>query len=287
MAGRVEGKVAFVTGAARGQGRSHAIRLAQEGANIVALDLCQDFETVNYPMATSVDLKETVRLVEEAGGKIIAVEGDVRSRSDVQGALERGISTFGKVDVVVANAGIAAMRGAPHMQAWVDQVDVNLVGVINAIHAALPLVPDGASLIATGSAAAFMNTQGNPKPGADPGGAGYTYAKQALTRFMYEVAVQVAPRQIRANTVNPTNCDTDMLRSKPMYQAFRPDLEDPTFEDAVVAFPAQQAFPVPYVEPVDISHAVLWLASDESRYVTGQQLRIDAGSYLKFNNFVI
>lgn len=287
MAGRVQGKVAFITGAARGQGRSHALRLAEEGANIIALDLCQDFETVNYPMATSADLKETVRLVEETGSKIIAVEGDVRSRSDIVSALEQGISTFGQVDVVVANAGIAAMKGAPQMQAWVDQVDVNLVGVINAIHAALPLVPDGASLIATGSAAAFMNLTGNPQPGIDPGGAGYTYAKQALTQFMYQVAVQVAPRQIRANTVHPTNCHTDMLRSKPMYQAFRPDLEDPTFEDAVVAFPAQQAFPIPYVEPSDISQAVLWLASDESRYVTGQQIRIDAGSYLKFNNLVL
>lgn len=292
MTGRVEGKVAFVTGAARGQGRSHAVRLAQEGANIIAVDLCEDFETVGYAMASEEDLKETVRLVEEAGQKIIAIKADVRERSQLKDAITSGIDVFGHLDIAVANAGIAAMASDKRdesmlLQSWVDGADTNFVGVINTIHAALPHVSDGGSLIATGSVAAFMNFTGDPNPGKDPGGASYTYAKKALSVFMYEIARQVAPKKIRANVVHPTNCDTNMLRSDPMYQAFRPDVENPTFDDAVLAFPAQQAFPVPYVEPLDISNAVLFLASDESRYVTGMNLRVDAGAYLKFNNFSV
>ncbi|MEQ6900405.1 mycofactocin-coupled SDR family oxidoreductase [Nocardioides sp. YIM 152588] len=287
MSGRVEGKVAFITGAARGQGRSHAVRLAEEGADIIAVDLCQDFATVGYAMATSADLKETVALVEATGRKIVAVEADVRDRGQLAAALQEGIAELGRVDIVVANAGIAAMKSNGSLEAWVDGVDVNLLGVINAVHAALPHLEDGASIIATGSVAAFMGMVGTQTPGEDPGGASYTFTKQTIAAFMFELARNVAPRKIRANVVHPTNCNTDMLTSKPMYQSFRPDLEDPTYEDAVLAFPVQQAMPIPFIEPVDISNAVLFLASDESRYVTGMNLRVDAGSFLKFNNFSV
>jgi SDR family mycofactocin-dependent oxidoreductase len=283
--GRVEGKVAFVTGAARGQGRSHALRLAEEGADIVAVDICKDIPTNLYPLSTPDDLAETARLIETYDRRVVTVEADVRERSQIFEALDRGIAELGKVDVVVANAGICPMRGEPKLQAWSDAVDTDLVGVINAVNAALPRLPDGASIIATGSAAAFMTGTGMANPGADPGGAGYGYAKRALSEFMHEVARNAAPRMIRANVVHPTNCNTNMLNSEPMYKAFRPDLENPTREDALPAFPAQQAMPVPYVEPLDISNAVVYLASDESRYVTGLQLRVDAGSYLKFHNF--
>jgi NAD(P)-dependent dehydrogenase (short-subunit alcohol dehydrogenase family) len=151
--GRVQGKVAFITGAARGQGRSHAVRLAEEGADIIAVDLCRDFETVGYPMATPDDLKETARLVERLDRRVVAVEADVRDRSQLQAAIERGIGELGGLDIVVAQAGIAGMKGEPQLRAWTDVVDTNLLGTINAVHAALPHLSAGASIIATGSTA--------------------------------------------------------------------------------------------------------------------------------------
>ncbi|WP_106402598.1 mycofactocin-coupled SDR family oxidoreductase [Actinocorallia populi] len=283
--GRVEGKVAFITGAARGQGRSHAVRLAEEGADIIAIDLCRDLETVNYPLATPEDLKETVRLVEEKGRRITAVQADVRDAGQVRDALARGIAELGRVDIVVAQAGIAGMKGSPPMQAWSDVVDTNLVGSINAIQAALPHLEAGASIIATASAAALMAHGIVQEPGKDPGGHAYVFAKRALSQYVHSLALNLAPRNIRANVVHPTNCNTPMLQSEPMYRSFRPDLENPTREDAEPAFYVQQAMPVPYVEPEEISNAVLFLASDESRFVTGMQLRVDAGGYLKWHDF--
>jgi SDR family mycofactocin-dependent oxidoreductase len=283
--GRVQGKVAFITGAARGQGRSHAIRLAEEGADIIAVDICKDFETVGYPMATPDDLKETARLVEKLDRRIVAAEADVRDRSQLTAALERGISELGKVDVVVAQAGIAAMKGQPPMQAWTDSVDTILLGTINAIQASLPHLSEGASVIATGSVAAYMNALPMMQLGTDPGGHGYMYAKRAIATYIHELARNLAPRMIRANAIHPTNVDTDMLQSEPMYKSFRPDLEHPTREDATPAFYVQQGMPLPWIEPVDISNMVLFLASDEARYVTGMQMRVDAGGYLKWHDF--
>jgi SDR family mycofactocin-dependent oxidoreductase len=283
--GRVQGKVAFITGAARGQGRSHAIRLAEEGADIIAVDLCHDLETVGYPLSTPDDLKETARLVEKLDRRIVTAEADVRDRSQLTAALERGIAELGKVDVVVAQAGIAGMKGQPPLQAWTDGVDTMLLGTINAIQAALPHLPDGASIIATGSVAAFMDPLPLQQVGTDPGGAAYMYAKRAIANYVHELARNVAPRMIRVNAVHPTNCDTPMLQSEPMYRSFRPDLENPTREDAIPGFHSQQAMPIPWVEPVDISNMVLFLASDESRYVTGMQMRVDAGGYLKWYDY--
>lgn len=283
--GRVQGKVAFVTGAARGQGRSHAVRLAEEGADIIAVDLCRDIETIQYPLSTPEDLKETARLVEEKGRRIVAVEADVREPAQLRAALERGIEELGHLDIVVAQAAIAGMRGEPPIQAWIDVIGTNLVGVINAIHAALPHLKEGASIIATGSTAALMIVRPMPEAGTDPGGVAYMVAKQSLSHFVHELATTLAPRNIRANVVHPTNVNTPMLHNDPMYRSFRRDLENPTREDAEKAFPAQQAMPIPYVEPVDISNAVLFLASDEARYVTGMQLRVDAGGYLKWYDY--
>ena len=284
--GRVEGKVAFITGAARGQGRSHAVRLAEEGADIIAVDIGQDFETVGYPMATAEDLQETVRLVEKLDRRIVAVQADTRDRAQLIAALDQGLAEFGRLDIVVASAGIAAMQGEPKIQAWIDGYDTNLIGTVNAVHAALPHLSAGGSIIATGSAAAFMNMTGTgPVAGKDPGGNSYMIAKRQLSEFIHELAGNLAPLNIRANVVHPTNCNTDMLQSQPMYNSFRPDKENPTREDAEPAFYVQQAMPIPYVEPLDISNMVLFLASEEARYVTGMQMRVDAGSYLKFNNF--
>ena len=283
--GRVQGKVAFITGAARGQGRSHAVRLAEEGADIIAVDLCHDIDTLGYSLSTPDDLKETARLVEEKDRRIVAVEADVRERAQLQAAMERGIAELGKVDIVVAQAGIAGMKGDPPMQAWTDVIDTNLLGVINAVHAALPHLQAGASVIATGSTAAYMKTLPMQQVGGDSGGISYMTAKRLLSSYMHDLARELAPRQIRANVVHPTNVNTDMLQSEPMYRSFRPDLEHPTREDATPAFYVQQAMPIPWVEPVDISNAVLYLASDEARYVTGMQLRVDAGGYLKWYDF--
>jgi SDR family mycofactocin-dependent oxidoreductase len=283
--GRVEGKVAFITGAARGQGRSHAVRLAAEGADIIAVDICHDIASVNYPLSSPDDLKETARLVEEHDRRILTFEADVREPGQLRDALAAGVGELGHLDIVIAQAGIAPLGGTPPMQAWSDVVDVNLVGTINAIQVALPYLTEGASIIATGSVAAFMGRTIEPKPGADPGGSGYSFAKRALADYVHELARALAPRQIRANAVHPTNVNSAMLHNEGMYSAFRPDLEHPTREDAEKSFPAQQAFPVPYVEPGDISNAVLYLASDEARYVTGMQMRVDAGAYLKMHSF--
>jgi SDR family mycofactocin-dependent oxidoreductase len=283
--GRVQGKVAFITGAARGQGRSHAVRLAEEGADIIAVDRCEDFETIGYPMATPEDLEETAKLVEKTGRGIVTAQGDVKDTGALKEALDRGLAEFGKVDIVVAQAGIAGMKGQPPLQAWIDVINTNLIGTINAIQVALPHLAEGASIIATGSTAALMDTSKKDNPGNDPGGMAYVHSKRALSNFVHDLATELSPRGIRANVVHPTNCNTDMLRSEPMYRSFRPDLENPELKDAEPVFYVQQAMKVPWVEPEDISNAVLWLASDESRFVTGAQLRIDAGGYLKWYDF--
>ncbi|AZG45751.1 mycofactocin-coupled SDR family oxidoreductase [Gordonia insulae] len=285
--GRVQDKVAFITGAARGQGRSHAVRLAEEGADIIAVDLCKDIDTIGYPMATPEDLEETARLVEKEGRRVVAVQADVREASQLRNALERGINELGRLDIVVAQAGVAGMKGEPATQAWCDVVDTNLIGTMNAIQVALPHLGEGASIIATGSIAALMDISKTDVPGKDLGGVAYVFSKRALSQYIHELATHLAPRGIRANVIHPTNCNTDMLQSEPMYRSFRPDLENPTREDATPAFYVQQAMKTPWIEPSDISNTVLYLASEEARYVTGMQMRVDAGGYLKWYDFKI
>jgi NAD(P)-dependent dehydrogenase (short-subunit alcohol dehydrogenase family) len=261
------------------------VRLAEEGADIIAVDRCQDFETIGYPMATPEDLEETAKLVEKTGRGIVTAQADVSDVAALKEALDRGIAEFGKVDIVVAQAGVAGMKGQPPLQAWIDVINTNLIGTINAIQVALPHLTEGASIIATGSTAALMDTSKKDNPGNDPGGMAYVHSKRALSNFVHDLATELSPRGIRANVVHPTNCNTDMLKSDPMYRSFRPDLEKPELKDAEPVFYVQQAMKVPWVEPEDISNAVLWLASDEARFVTGAQLRIDAGGYLKWYDF--
>jgi SDR family mycofactocin-dependent oxidoreductase len=285
--GRVAGKVAFITGAARGQGRSHAIRLAEEGADIIAVDFCTDFSTVGYKMATLEDLDETKNYVEKTGQRCVTARADVRDAAALQTALEAGIAELGKLDIVVAQAGIAGMKGEPQLQAWTDVINVNLVGTINAIQVSLPHLSEGASIVATASAAALMDAHVKMNPGSDPGGMAYMTSKRLIAQYAHDMATELAPRGIRLNVIHPTNCNTNMLQSAPMYQSFRPDLPDPQLADAEPVFYVQQAMKVPWVEPVDISNAVLWLASDEARFVTGMQLRVDAGGYLKWYDYHI
>lgn len=280
---RLNGKVAVITGAARGQGRSHAVHLADEGADIIALDMCADIETNEYPLATREDLDETVKLVEKSGRRAVSAVVDVRDRAALKKAMEEAVAELGGLHVVVANAGICPLGNNIPSRGFIDAFDVDFVGVVNAVHVSMEHLHSGASIIVTGSIAGLvpqkdLATGGGPQ---GPGGAGYGLAKKMLCEYTKGLALTLAPEQIRINTVHPTNVNTDMLHNLPMYRTFRPDLTDPTREDAELVFPVLQAMPIPYVEPEDISHAVVYLASDEARYVTGQQLFIDAGAGLK------
>jgi len=282
MTGRLEGKVAFITGAARGQGRSHAIRLAQEGADIIAVDICRQIESTLYPLATPEDLAETVKAVEDLDRRIMARQADVRDRTALHAVLEEGVAELGHLDVVVANAGIMPM-GVGNPMDFVDATDVDLIGVMNTLAISIPHIVDGGAIVVTGSNAGLMpGTTESGTMGA--GGSGYSWSKRTLVGYVEQMALLLAGRMIRVNAVHPTNVNTHLIHNKELYQVFRPDLENPTREDVIPAFTYFQAMPIPYVEPVDISNAVLFLSCDESRYVTGQQLRIDAGSLLKWPN---
>ena len=275
--GKLDNKVAVVSGAARGQGRSHAINLAAEGASIIAIDICADLEGNTYPLSRPEDLEETARLIDKEGVRAHTVIAEVRERSAVWQAIADAVEALGRLDIVVANAGICAMGKNQTLQSWSDTIDTDLVGVFNVIQASLPHVNDGASIIATGSLAAQLGSATNQ----GPGGSAYSFAKQIVARYVNDLSVQLADRKIRVNAVHPTNVNTDMLHNEGMYQVFRPDIEQPTREDAELAFPAMQAMPVSYIEPQDVSAAVVFLAGDDARYITGTQLRIDAGGYVK------
>lgn len=279
MSGRVEGKVAFVTGAARGQGRSHAIRLAQEGADINAVDILEDIASNHYALSRESDLAETARLIEALDRRVVTFKADVREPSQLRAALVEGVAQLGRLDVVVANAGICPLGADVPAQGFLDAVQVDLVGVINTVSEALPYLSAGSSIICTGSVAGLM-PGGTDNPANGPGGAGYSHAKRGVARFVHDFALQLAPHSIRVNAVHPTNVNTDMLMSEPMFKIFRPDLENPTKEDAIGAFATMQPMPIPFVEAADISNAVLFLASDEARYVTGLQMKVDAGALL-------
>jgi len=276
--GRVEGKVAFITGAARGQGRSHALRLAQEGADIIAVDACHGFDTVPYDGATEADLAETVKQVEELDRRILAQQADVRDLSALQRVAEEGLSQFGQIDIVCANAGIASFAPALEMteQMWQDVIDINLTGIWKTVKATAPSMVErgqGGSIILTSSVAGLS---------AFPGLAHYTAAKHGVTGLMRTLAVELAPHRIRVNSVHPTTVDTPMVANETAWSLFMGGVQGATREQAAVGMKALNALPVPWVEPVDISNAVLYLACDESRYVTGTTMVIDAGALQPF-----
>ncbi|MEV5845401.1 mycofactocin-coupled SDR family oxidoreductase [Streptomyces sp. NPDC051985] len=270
-------KVVLVTGAARGQGRSHAVRLAGEGADIIALDICAQIDTASYTMPTEEDLEETARLVREQGRRVVACVADVRERRELSAAVDAGVRELGRLDVVVANAGITTLGPDVPVQGWFDTVAVNLVGVINTVEASYPHLGPGSSIVCIGSMAALLAGSVDT---AGPGGAGYAHAKRHVARLVHDLALQLAPASIRVNAIHPGNVDTTMIHHDALYRLFRPDLESPVWEDVAPGVRAVHKLPVTTIAPSDISEAVLFLASDMSRYVTGQQLKVDAGALL-------
>jgi (+)-trans-carveol dehydrogenase len=275
--GRVAGKVAFITGAARGQGREHALRLAEEGADIIALDMYENIDTVPYDLGTAEEMAETVRQVESRDGRIVASQADVCDFDAVKAVLDDGVAQFGKVDIVCANAGILSLGKAHELseREWQDVIDVNLTGVWHTCKAAIPHLLEarnGGSIILTSSTAGTKGL-GNA--------AHYVAAKHGVVGLMKTLAVELGPDGIRVNTVHPTQVNTPLIFHEPLYRAFRPDLENPTREDFIEPSIGINLIPVPWIEPRDVSNAVLFLASDEARYVTGTELRVDAGALTK------
>ena len=275
--GLLDGKVAFITGAARGQGRSHALTLAREGADIIAVDICRQAPTVPYPMATPEDLATTVKEVEALDRRIVASQADVRDYGALKAALDAGVAELGRLDIVSANAGISSVGRADELpeQTWQDMIGTNLTGVWHAAKAAIPHLKAGGrggSIILTSSAAGLMAMENI---------AHYVSAKHGVVGLMRTLALELAPDSIRVNSLHPTMVNTPMIMNEPTYQLFRPDLENPTIDDAGPAFLTLNALPIKWVEPVDISNALLFLASDEARYITGVTLPIDAGCVIK------
>ena len=265
--GKLDGKVAFITGAARGQGRSHAIRLAQEGADIIAVDICRQIDSVPYPMSTPDDLAETAKEVEALDRRIFTAQADVRDETQLRQVFERGVAEIGPVDIVLANAGIAPMALTEQHSAWQDVIDVNLTGVFNTVETAIPSMKErgtGGAIVLTSSTAG-INGIGGPTRG----GLGYTAAKHGVVGLMRSYANTLAPFSIRVNTVHPTGVNTPMIVNDVMAEFLA---ADPQMGNAMA-----NALPVDMVEPVDISNAILWLVSDDARYVTGVTLPVDAG----------
>jgi (+)-trans-carveol dehydrogenase len=278
MAGRVAGKVAFITGAARGQGRSHAIRLAAEGADIIAVDLCGQVATVPYAMSTPDDLAETVKEVEALDRRIVATQADVRDYGALKAALDDGVAQLGRLDIVSANAGIFSFGTLAELDdvTWQDMIDVNLTGVWHTAKAAIPHLraAGGGAIILTSSTAGLQAIENIGH---------YTSAKHGVVGLMRTLARELAPDMIRVNSVHPTAVNTDMIQNSATYELFASDLPEAerTREALAPRFESLNVLPIPWVEPVDISNAVLWLASDEARYVTGVTLPVDAGLLTK------
>ncbi|BDY27370.1 mycofactocin-coupled SDR family oxidoreductase [Mycolicibacterium mageritense] len=270
--GCLDGKVAFITGVARGQGRSHAIRLARDGAAIIGVDICADIASNGYPMASRAELDETVSLVEAAGGKMIGAVADVRDFHPLKTALDAGVEQFGRLDIVCANAGIATMAFREltieeDLEMWTDVLNVNLVGSFHTAKAAIPHLIDGGrggSIVFTSSTAGLRGFGG-----LQGGGLGYAASKHGIVGLMRTLANALAPHSIRVNTVHPTAVNT-MMAVNPAMTAFLENYPDGGPH-------LQNPMPVSLLEPEDISAAIAYLVSDAAKYVTGVTFPVDAG----------
>jgi (+)-trans-carveol dehydrogenase len=272
--GRVEGKVALITGAARGQGRSHAVRLAEEGADIVAIDICKQIASAPYAMSEPDDLQETEALITKLGRRVIPIEADVRDQSALDDAAQRAVDEFGRLDIVCANAGITSHDLGWKLtdEQWDDVIAVNLTGVWRTTRACIPHMIElgnGGSIIMTSSLGGVKGLLNH---------AHYCVTKHGVIGLARTLANELADHAIRVNAILPTAVDTPMIQNPHEYELFMPDKQDPTREDVMPAFASLNALSVPWVDARDVSNAVLWLASDESRYVTGISLPVDAGA---------
>jgi SDR family mycofactocin-dependent oxidoreductase len=278
MTGRVAGKVAFITGAARGQGRSHAVRLAQEGADIIAVDICQPFADSPAPPATPEDLAETADLVKGLHRRVVIAEVDVRDYDALKAAVDGGVEELGGLDIIVANAGIGTggvRLDRMNEELWQEMIDVNLSGVWKSVKAGVPHLVSGGrggSIILTSSVAGLK---------AYPHTGHYVAAKHGVVGLMRSFAVELGAQSIRVNSVHPTHVNTPLLINETTFRLFRPDLENPGPDDLAPVCQTFHTLPIPWVTAEDVSNAVLFLASDESRYITGVALPVDAGSCLK------
>ena len=277
MAGRVAGQVAFITGAARSQGRSHAVGLAQEGADIIAVDLAGPVESIGmYPPATPEDLQQTVREVEALDRRIIATQADVRDSAALKAAVDDGVAQLGRLDIVLANAGVFEIQPSLELTdgAWQEMIDINLTGVWNTCKVALPHLIEGGggAIVLTSSTAGLKGT---------PNTIHYTAAKHGVVGIMRTLANEFGKQAIRVNTVHPTGVDTVMIQNEKTWGLFTPDDPNPSKEKFAELFETLHPLPVPYVQPVDISNAILFLVSDEARYITGVTLPVDAGYTVK------
>ncbi|RTL66187.1 MAG: NAD(P)-dependent oxidoreductase [Pseudonocardiaceae bacterium] len=273
----MEGKVVLVSGAARGQGRNHAVRFAEEGADVVAFDIAGPVPAQGAPPATPADLEETVALVEKTGRRIVSARADVRDPGAVADVVERGVAELGGLDVVVANAGIQGNPGPAAQTSpddWQAVIDTNLSGVFHTVRPAIPhlVARGGGSVVITSSSIGLRSV---------PNLAPYGAAKAGLTGLMRTLALELAEHSIRVNSVNPTTVGTPMLLNPINWGLFRPDLEHPTEDDVRPVYRSLNALPVPYLDVDDVTNAVLFLASDEGRYVTGVALPVDAGYAVK------
>jgi SDR family mycofactocin-dependent oxidoreductase len=267
VAGKLDGKVAFITGAARGQGRSHAVRLAQEGADIIAVDICHQIESVPYPLATGEDLDQTVKEVEALGRRIVAHQADVRDEAGLKAAFDDGADKLGPAEVVVANAGIATMSLHETHEAWQVVIDVNLTGVFNTVEVALPSMirhGRGGAIVLISSSAGLTGIGGPSR-----GGLAYTASKHGVVGLMRSYANNLARHRIRVNSVHPTGVRTPMVENDRLREFLT---ANPEAGNAIA-----NALPVDMVESADIASAVAWLVCDDARYVTGITLPVDAG----------
>lgn len=279
MTGRVEGKVAFITGAARGQGRSHAVKLAQEGADIIAIDICKPIRPdASIAPAKPDDLAETANLVKALGRRIVTAEVDVRDYDALKAEVDAGVEQLGRLDIIVANAGIGnggATLDRTAESDWQEMIDINLSGVWKSVKAGVPHILSGEQ----GGSIILTSSVGGLKSHAHMGP--YIAAKHGVVGLMRSFAVELGQHFVRVNSVHPTNVNSPMFMHEATMKMFRPDLENPGPEDLRAAAQTMHVLPIGWVEPEDISNAVLFLASDESRYVTGLPLTVDAGSMLK------
>ncbi|WP_261555724.1 mycofactocin-coupled SDR family oxidoreductase [Frankia tisae] len=273
---RLGGKVALVTGAARGQGRSHAVRLAQEGADLILVDVLKDLPTLEYGLGTDADLAETVAAVEALDRRVVWGQADVRDADALQALVDRGVGELGRLDIVSANAGISprlAKLWEITPAEWDEQISVNLTGVFNTIRAVVP------PMIAGGRGGAIVLTASGAALGGIPHLGAYTASKHGVVGLALTLANELARHDIRVNALCPGTVGTPMVtQNRAQYGVFRPDLEAPNLEDTKVALKKVSPLGRPWIEPIDVTNALLWLVSDEGRYVTGITLPIDQGT---------